>query len=286
MNDFVVITVYRSPRLCEGRIRLLRELNPSVKVVCIFTGNTAKAGAFQRVFADCHYHYILPTQDTRENWGNLDQAYARWWLSQGQDLDADRLLFLDWDVLLLEPIDRLFNQLTAGSAHFCDVFSVKDLRFDHWAREFTAANCLGPVDPMDSGQPLSRAILFAWGCFASDFTTVAKTVIRLHGYCEMRLPYAFRFADLSLYNFEPHPLPFASVSGLGVPRRMLRQMQADCTQLQLAHPVYLPIVSVNLHIDWFAWIIEAPFMKTLSRKIKKIIKAFGLRIGLISPLNP
>ena len=102
-----VITAYRSPRLCEIRLKLLKRLNPDIVVVCIYTGPTPKAHTFQRVFAICNYHYILPTQNTRENWANLDQAYARWWLEQGAGLHADRLLFLDWDVLLLEQADRL-----------------------------------------------------------------------------------------------------------------------------------------------------------------------------------
>lgn len=224
-----VITAYRSPRLCEIRLKLLKRLNPEIVVVCIYTGPTPKAHTFQRAFAICDYHYILPTQNTRENWANLDQAYARWWLEQGAGLHADRLLFLDWDVLLLEQADRLFNQLHEGSVHFCNVFPVKNLQLDHWAREFTAANNINPVDTADPAQPLSRAILFAWGCCASDFTTVAKTVMQLEGYCEMRLPYAFRCEDIALHNFEPQPLHFATVSGLGLSRSSLRLLQADST---------------------------------------------------------
>lgn len=286
MKDLVVITAYRSPRLCAGRIRYLRQLSPGVAVVCIYTGPTAKAHTFYRVFAACHHHYILPTKNTRDNWGNLDQAYARWWLSQGQNLHADRLLFLDWDVLLLEPADRLFNQLQPGSAHFCNVFPVQDLRLDHWAREFTAANRLSPVDPAEPALPLSRAILFAWGCCACDFTAVANSVMQLQGYCEMRLAYACRCHGLVLHNLQPQPLHYASVSGLGLSRRSLRCLQSDTSQLQLAHPVYLPIVASNLAIDWPAWLLEAPFLKTLNRKIKARLRAFGLRIGLIPPLNP
>jgi hypothetical protein len=286
MKDFVVITAYRSPRLCQGRVQLLQRLNPRVKVVCIYTGPTAKAHTFQRVFDVCHYHYILPTQDTRKNWGNLDQAYARWWLEQGSGLHANRLLFVDWDVLLLEPVDRLLNQFRAGSAHFCRVFPVIDLSKDHWAREFTAANSLKALDPANPSQPLSRAILFAWGCCASDFTAVAHTVLDLKGYCEMRLPFAFRRAGMALQNFEPQPLPFASASGLGLSRAALRQLQADSSLLQMAHPVYLPIISCNLRIDWLAWLIEVPFLKTLSRRIKGQVRGLGLRLGLIAPLNP
>jgi hypothetical protein len=286
MSDVVVITAYRSPRTCAARLRLLRALNPCVQLVCIYTGPTHQASEFQRVFAICDHHYVLPTKNTKENWGNLDQAYARWWQVQGVRLNADRLLFLDWDVLLLEPATRLFNQLEPGLALFCKVFPVLDLRRDHWAREFTGANNLEPVDPCDSTQPLSRAILFAWGCYSSDFTAVADRVMRLGGYCEMRLPYSFRCSGIALRNFEPQPLPYASVSGQGLSRRSLFQLQADIHQLQLAHPVYLPITSTRLDLDWIAWLIERPFAKTLSRRLKVFLRNVALRLGLILPLNP
>lgn len=285
-SDAVVITAYRSPRTCATRLRLLRGLNPGVQLVCIYTGPTHQASKFQRVFAVCDHHYVLPTKDTKENWGNLDQAYARWWQAQGALLKVNRLLFLDWDVLLLEPAVRLFNQLEPGVALFCEVFPVSDLRRDHWAREFTEANNLKPVDPLDSTHPLSRAILFAWGCCASDFTAVANRVMLLGGYCEMRLPYAFRCSGLALRNFEPQPLPYASASGQGLSRRLLCQLQSDIHQLQLAHPVYLPITSTRLDLDWIAWVIERPFAKTLSRRLKGCLRQVGLRLGLIPPLNP
>lgn len=286
MPDVVVITAYRSPRTCATRLSLLRTLNPGVQLVCIYTGPTHQAPKFRHVFAFCDHHYVLPTKNTKDNWGNLDQAYARWWQEQGARLNANRLLFLDWDVLLLEPAVRLFDQLEPGLALFCKVFPVSELRRDHWAREFMEVNGIQPVDPLDSTLPLSRAILFAWGCCACDFTAVARKVMELGGYCEMRLPYAFRCSGLALCNFEPQPLPYANVSGQGLSRHSLRQMQCDIRQLQLAHPVYLPIRSFRLDLDWFAWLIEKPFAKTLGRRLKIHIRQLGLRLGLIPTLNP
>ena len=286
MRDLVVLTLYRSPRLCRARVELLRALSPEVEVVAVYTGPGSAARRFQRVFQVCHHHYILPTLNTRDNWGNLDQALVRWWLAQGSALQPRRLLFLDWDALLLEPAERLLSQITPGTCRFAHVFPVLDLRQDHWAREFLAANDLPAADPLEAAEPLHRAIIFAWGCTADVLAAAADHVMQLKGYCEMRLPYALRQAGAELRNFQPHPLTHASASGRGLSRQSLHELQSDPQQIQLAHPVYLPIMATDLRIDRWAWLLEMPFLKTFSRQIKSRLRRLGINLGLIPPLNP
>jgi hypothetical protein len=138
----------------------LKALNPATLVCIAYTGDPGAVASFCRVFSAADYLCEVPTRNTKDNWYGLDRALMHWWVYQGQFLGLKRILFLDWDVLLLEPATCLLNQLSKGQALFTHVFPVLGLDVDHWAREFVESNSTGETSLLCDDNALTRAFLF------------------------------------------------------------------------------------------------------------------------------
>jgi hypothetical protein len=286
MTDAIVVTCYRSPRSCEARVKLLKSLDPESLVFIAYTGDPGRISLFRRVFAAADAFYEVPTANTKDNWYGLDRALLGWWTNQGKFFGLTRILLLDWDVLLLDPPVLLLDQLSEGQVLFSHVFPVLDLDSDHWAREFVESNSLDPLLFMTHQHRLSRAFLFAWACFASDLEKVVDCVASMNGYCEVRLPYAFQSNGVRLGSFSGLCLELCHVLGQGVSLASLRRLQMSPSYISMAHPVYLPISSQSFKLDPLAFLLEAPYLKTLARHIKQSIRLFLVSLGLFPRLNP
>ena len=286
MTDAIVVTCYRSPRSCEVRIKLLKALNPESLVCVAYTGDQSNVDSFRGVFAAADYCYEVPTRNTKDNWYGLDRALMRWWVCQGQTLCLNRILFLDWDVLLLEPATCLLNQLTQGEALFTHVFPVHGLDSDHWVREFLETNPICKASLLGENNYLSRAFLFSWACFASDLAMAVECVTTMNGYCEVRLPFAFQSNGVRLGSFAGICNDVCHVLGEGISLDRIRKLQLSRSHILMAHPVYLPITSQALALDIKAYLLEVPFLKTSARKLRKIIRSLFINLGLLPRLNP
>ncbi len=285
MTDAIVITCYRSPRTCRSRVRLLRLLNPESIIFVVFTGDPGVASSFIRVFAEAHYSYEVPTRNTKDNWYGLDRALLRWWVDQGRSLGLNRVLFLDWDVLLVDPASRLLNQLSQGQVLFSLVFPVLSQDVDHWARDFAKSNS-NVESFLLSGNHLSRAFLFAWASFASDLNRVVDIHATLNGFCEVRLPFALLSSGVRLGSFSGVCNDFCNVMGEGISLSRLRAFKSSWPGVLIAHPVYLPVATPAMSLDFTAYLFEVPFVKTWGRKLRKVLRSCLVGIGLLSRLNP
>jgi hypothetical protein len=267
-------------------VKLLKALNPESLVCVAYTGDPSTVDAFRGVFAAADYCYEVPTRNTKDNWYGLDRALMRWWIYQGQSLSLNRILFLDWDVLLFEPATRLLNQLTQGQVLFTHVFPVLDLDSDHWAREFLETNLTCAALSLGDNDNLSRAFLFSWACFASDLVKVVERVTTMNGYCELRLPFAFQSNGVRLSSFSGICYDVCNVLGEGISLDRIRRLQLSQSHILMVHPVYLPITSQALALDIRAYLLETPFLKTIARKLKKIVRNLFINLGFLPRLNP
>ena len=189
----------------------------------------------------------------------------RWWVDQGKSLGLNRILFLDWDVLLLDPASCLFDQMSQGQVLFSHVFPVLNLDADHWARDFVKTS---PIveETLLSGKHLSRAFLFALASFASDLDKVVDIHATLIGFCEVRLPFAFDSSGVRFGSFGGVCNEVCNVFGEGVSLTRLRTLKSSWPGVLMAHPDYVPVASPALKLDIVAYLIGVPFMKTWGKE--------------------
>jgi hypothetical protein len=101
----ILFWFYGHEAVCRNRLRLLRALNPGV-----YGGDAAAWPAT----LDLDDLWTFPdTRPAKWKWRKGDVLIASWHRDRGRHLTWDRVVIVQWDLLLLEPIGRAFPELGA-----------------------------------------------------------------------------------------------------------------------------------------------------------------------------
>ena len=114
----VVFRFDRNPLVCRDRIRGLRRLNPGLRVFGLYGGKGGYRGwAFRtgsrRVLG--LEGFYASGRDGRWNWKNGDLALAAWYRAVGHRLDFDVVHFVEWDLLLIDSLERVYAEVPPGA---------------------------------------------------------------------------------------------------------------------------------------------------------------------------
>lgn len=111
---------YKEFRICRGRLRLLRRLNPGVAIFGLYGGPVGDAENARRRLGpllDDFYAYA-GEEDAPWKWRHGDLLVAAWHRHRGHALAWDTVVLVQWDMLLLRPVSELLAKLTPGEALF------------------------------------------------------------------------------------------------------------------------------------------------------------------------
>ncbi|WP_159050170.1 hypothetical protein [Streptomyces sp. MMG1533] len=114
----VAYRFHRDPLVSRARVRLLRRLNPGVPVHGIFGGAGGMRGAsFQLAGRRALGLDSLYTsrRSGHWNWKNGDLVLLDWYREAGHRLSFDVLHLVEWDLLLAEPLERLYATVPADA---------------------------------------------------------------------------------------------------------------------------------------------------------------------------
>jgi hypothetical protein len=89
-------------------VALLRKLNPGVPIYGIFGGRRRLKWAALRRLLDLDGLYSLD-ESALWNWQHSDLALAAWYRDVGSELLFDVIHVVEWDLLLLEPLESLYS---------------------------------------------------------------------------------------------------------------------------------------------------------------------------------
>jgi hypothetical protein len=133
MQLAILFWFYKELDVCESRLRLLRLQNPGMHIFGLYGGPAEGAAEAERRLAgylDDFYAYEGPASP-RWRWANGDRLLVAWHAERGRALLWDTVAVLQWDVLLLQPVRRLFRMLKPGEALFSGLRPVAEVR-DWW----------------------------------------------------------------------------------------------------------------------------------------------------------
>ena len=104
---------YKSPGLCENRLRVLRRYNPQLSIFELYGGNLAEADHFERRLAPyLDDFYAFPeARASHWKWYHGDQLIARWHAERGHALDWDTIFVAQWDMLVFDRLQDQFSML-------------------------------------------------------------------------------------------------------------------------------------------------------------------------------
>ena len=277
MKHAVLYVFYSSPRTCARRVRLMRSFSPDAAFYGICTDRPENQGKYKAVFDELDDAWTFPYVDPKWHWHNLDKVIYTWFVKRGLDLPFDRLLVLDWDVLLLGPVSTWMDSVHDRNVRFIDVWPNKEPETNHWTRssnpEFVGF-CSRFREKKGRSPELHNAYLFAYALPRRALEDCAQEALEYSGYCEVRLPTLLHHCGYQLENL-PRPAdwyPYSNVNGRSISRKLIRQQLAQPDGARLFHPVYEPYQSSDLRLTPGDWIAEGCLYRTVSRSLKEFVK--------------
>lgn len=276
MKDAVLYVFYSAPRTCSRRLRLMRSFSPDAAFYGICTAPPEQLARFRPVFDELEDHWAFPFVYPKWHWHNLDKVVCSWFVKHAAGLPFDRLLVLDWDVLLLGPVSYWTSSVPERGVKFIDVWENHQPDANYWTRSSNAefvAFCSRFEERNHDRPRLHNAFLFAYALARQALQDCAQTVLEYPGYCEYRLPTVLRSQGYELGNL-PRPddwLRLVNVNGRSISRQIIRAELARPDGYRLFHPVYEPYQSVGLELSPGDWIAEGCLYRTASRSAKDFL---------------
>ncbi len=120
MQIAVLFWFYKDFDVCENRLAALRANNPGIRIYGLYGGDPGEAGEAERRlgrwFDD--FYAFAEERDPHWKWQHGDALIAAWHRDRGHALAWDSLVIVQWDMLMLAPISRLFATLQPGQILF------------------------------------------------------------------------------------------------------------------------------------------------------------------------
>ena len=262
MKPDVLFWFYKDYDTCRERLVRLRRLNPEVQVFALFGGPPAEAPAARdalgQYFDD---FYAFPEErEPRWKWQHGDQLIAAWYEQRGRELAWDSIFVMQWDMVILEPLEKLFRGLQQDEILLSGFRPLKEVA-DWWPRAKPENSDIREFEQLmreDRGYSGELyACLFIVACLPRVF--LEKYVAIGHpetGFLEYKIPtlaVAFDIPVCQDHDFHPwwranpatrrYPAERRTLNAVGeeVPLPIIVNELAKPQGKRLFHPVFRPL---------------------------------------------
>lgn len=116
MTTAALFWFYKDAALCAERLALFRRHNPGVAVFGLYGGPPADAEAMRGSLGPLldDWYAFAEDRPAEWKWRHGDRLIAAWHRDRGAALPWDDLFILQWDMLVLAPLARLFAAYPSG----------------------------------------------------------------------------------------------------------------------------------------------------------------------------
>lgn len=116
--------------ICIENIKLLKKLNPNCEILGLYGGDLDNLPS-KKLLNLFDYNYNIPLEDAHYKWMHGDLCIRNWFKNEGYKLDFDVVNILEWDMMLLKPLDELYTGSKYGLA-VTECFSYKEAKSFNW----------------------------------------------------------------------------------------------------------------------------------------------------------
>jgi hypothetical protein len=115
MRRIVLFRFHQNQVVCRNRLDLLRQYNPGIPIYGLYGGDEAIFPKVARSIGPEFSHlYCLSGKSPVWKWLNGDLAMREWHGAVGKEIEFDMLHLVEWDLLLLDSLDRIYSSVPRG----------------------------------------------------------------------------------------------------------------------------------------------------------------------------
>jgi len=116
MRRMILFRFHERFDICRDRIALIRKLNPGIEIHGLYGGREGSEKELSNLIPVYAPSLSNQFQGGRMNfmWKHNDLGIRAWFALFGRDLEFDMLHVLEWDLLVLEPVEKAFTAVGEG----------------------------------------------------------------------------------------------------------------------------------------------------------------------------
>jgi len=129
MKLAILFWFYKDLDVCASRLAALRTRNRGVPIYGLFGGDSGDVAEARRRLGHRmdDFYAFSGGGDARWRWQNGDRMLAVWHVERGCRLAWDTIVVVQWDMLVLGSVARIFSMLKPGEALFSGLRSVSEV---------------------------------------------------------------------------------------------------------------------------------------------------------------
>jgi hypothetical protein len=123
---------YKEPEICADRLRLLRRLNPDLPIYGLYGGppQSGNVSTCMPSLLDDDWAYA-EDRSAEWKWHHGDLMLSAWYRERGMKLAWDTLVIMQWDMLALAPLRRIFGNVARDEIFLPGLRAIEEVG-PHW----------------------------------------------------------------------------------------------------------------------------------------------------------
>lgn len=126
MRRIILFRFHENQAVCRNHLELLKQHNPGTAVYGLYGGNEAVYPRVEQSFGEEFAHlYCLRDKTANWNWLNGDLAVREWHKAFGRELEFDMLHVVEWDLVLLDSLEKIYSGVPQGGVGITGLVPLK-----------------------------------------------------------------------------------------------------------------------------------------------------------------
>jgi hypothetical protein len=130
----ILFWYYKSPDVCANKLRLLRLFNPGTHILGLYGGELDEFSSFDSALSPwLDDNWAFPeNKDAEWKWRHGDRMIASWFLERGRQFEWDTLVIMQWDMLALAPVKKIFADLHKDELYLPGLRHLEGIESRYW----------------------------------------------------------------------------------------------------------------------------------------------------------
>ncbi|HEY9909586.1 MAG TPA: hypothetical protein V6D18_18500, partial [Thermosynechococcaceae cyanobacterium] len=113
MKLAILFWFYKEPEVCQNRLVILRQHNPTTPIYGLYGGDLATIDQYKSTLSPHlnDFYAFTEAKDSYWKWVQGDLMITQWFHDRGKELEWDTILIVQWDMLVFGAVEELFSML-------------------------------------------------------------------------------------------------------------------------------------------------------------------------------